>query len=107
MKKNYKAIIEAILFTIGESVELSKISKAIDLSEEETQNIIEEMKKDLESEDRGITIVKLENSYQMCTKTQMYDYLIKIAKQPKKRVLSDILLETLSIIPPVFMAFCT
>ncbi|MBQ1801403.1 SMC-Scp complex subunit ScpB [Lachnobacterium bovis] len=98
MKKNYKAIIEAILFTIGESVELSKISKAIDLSEEETQNIIEEMKKDLESEDRGITIVKLENSYQMCTKTQMYDYLIKIAKQPKKRVLSDILLETLSII---------
>ena len=34
----------------------------------------------------------------MCTKTQMYDYLIKIAKQPKKRVLSDILLETLSII---------
>ncbi|SER60947.1 SMC-Scp complex subunit ScpB [Lachnobacterium bovis] len=98
MEKNYKAIIEAILFTMGDSVELSKIANAIDLSESKTKDIIEEMKKELDSQDRGITIVKLENSYQMCTKTQMYDYLIKIAKQPKRRVLSDILLETLSII---------
>ena len=34
----------------------------------------------------------------MCTKPQMYEYLIRIAKQPKKRVLTDVLLETLSII---------
>ena len=34
----------------------------------------------------------------MCTKPKMYEYLIKIAKQPKKRVLTDVLLETLSII---------
>ena len=34
----------------------------------------------------------------MCTKPEMYEYLIKIAKQPKKRVLTDVLLETLSII---------
>lgn len=34
----------------------------------------------------------------MCTKAEYYEYLIKIAKQPKKRVLTDVLLETLSII---------
>ena len=34
----------------------------------------------------------------MCTDSSMYEYLIRIAKQPKKRVLSDVLLETLSII---------
>ena len=42
--------------------------------------------------------MELEGAYQMCTKPEMYDYLIKIAKQPKKHVLTDVLLETLSII---------
>ena len=50
------------------------------------------------NEDRGIRIIELEDSYQMCTKTEMYEYLIKIAKQPKKYVLTDVQLETLSII---------
>ena len=45
-----------------------------------------------------MSIIELDGSYQMCTKPRMYEYLIKIAKQPKKRVLSDVLLETLSII---------
>ena len=34
----------------------------------------------------------------MCTKAEMYGYLIRIAKQPKKNVLTDVILETLSII---------
>ena len=34
----------------------------------------------------------------MCTKPEMYEYLIRIAKQPKRRVLTDVLLETLSIV---------
>ena len=34
----------------------------------------------------------------MCTRPEIYEYLIKIAKQPKRRVLTDVLLETLSII---------
>ena len=45
-----------------------------------------------------MNIIELDGAYQMCTKPQMYEYLIRIAKQPKKRVLTDVLLETLSII---------
>ena len=41
--KNYEAIIEAILFTMGESVELEKIADAIELDKKETQKIIEQM----------------------------------------------------------------
>lgn len=95
---NYKGIIESILFTMGESVELEKIASAIELDKKKTKKIIEEMQKELNESDRGVTIIELDGAYQMCTKTQMYEYLIKIAKQPKKRVLSDVLLETLSII---------
>ena len=56
------------------------------------------MQKNYEAEDRGITITELDGAYQMCTKPQMYDYLIKVAKQPKHYALTDVLLETLSII---------
>ena len=96
--QNYKAIIESILFTMGESVELSKIAAAIELDKEKTKQLLDELIEDYANAKRGIAIMELDGSYQMCTKPEMYEYLIRIAKQPKKRVLTDVLLETLSII---------
>lgn len=92
------AAVEAILFTMGESVELSKISAAIEKSEKDTRTIIESLMKKYDAPDCGLQIVELENAYQMCTKGSTYDYLIQVAKQPKKQVLTDVLMETLSII---------
>jgi len=97
MDKN-EAIIEAVLFTMGESVPLEKLAGVLGLGIEETQFIIRQMMVRYQDENRGIQIIELENSYQMCTKKEMYEYLIRIAKQPKKQVLTDVLLETLSII---------
>ena len=97
-EKNYKAIVEAILFTMGESVELGRIAEALELEKTEAKKIIEELAADYEKSDRGMKIIELEDAYQMCTKSEMYEYLIRIAKQPKKHVLTDVLLETLSII---------
>ena len=51
-----------------------------------------------EAENRGVRIIELDNSFQMCTKKETYEYLIRIAKQPKRYVLTDVVLETLSII---------
>lgn len=96
--KNYEAIIEAILFAMGKSVELEKIASAIEVSPEETKEIINRMMRHYEDPSIGIKIVELDGAYQMCTKSEMYEYLIKIAKQPKRHVLTDVLLETLSII---------
>ena len=42
-------------------------------------------------------IIELEDSFQLCSKTEYYDVLIKIAKQPKKYTLTDVQLEVLSI----------
>ena len=97
-EKNYKAIIEAILFTMGESVELEKIADAIELDKKTTKKLINEMMQEWNDEGRGVAIMELDGAYQMCTRTEMYEYLISIAKQPKRRVLTDVLLETLSII---------
>ena len=46
----------------------------------------------------GLQIIELDGSYQMCTKSEMYEYLIRIAKQPKRHALTEVLLEKLSII---------
>ena len=43
-------------------------------------------------------IIELEDSYQMCTRTGFYENLIRVAASPKKQVLSEVVLETLSII---------
>ena len=97
-EKNYSAIIEAILFTMGESVSLEKLAEVLELDKKQTHEILEQMMEEWNRTERGITIIELDGAYQMCTKTEMYDYLIKIAKQPKHRVLTDVQLETLSII---------
>ncbi|WP_299120335.1 SMC-Scp complex subunit ScpB [uncultured Eubacterium sp.] len=98
MENNYKAQIEAILFTMGESVEISKIANALEIKPVQVKKIVKEMQKELEDENHGIKIIELDNAYQMCTKPEMYESLIKIAKQPKRQVLTDVLMETLSII---------
>lgn len=97
-ERNYFAIIEAILFTMGESVELEKIAEAIELDIKQTKEILHEMMEQCEDSSFGLQILELDGAYQMCTKPEMYEYLIKIAKQPKRRVLTDVLMETLSII---------
>ena len=93
-----ESIIEAILFTMGESVELNKIAAAIEHDEATTRKLIHQMQDKYRAENRGIHIIELEGSFQMCTKVEMYEYLIRVAKQPRKYVLTDVLLETLSII---------
>ena len=97
-KQRYQAAIEAILFTMGESVEASRIAAALEISIEDVYRLVHDMMEQYKSEERGIKIIELEDSFQMCTKPEQYEALIRIANQPKRHVLTDVLLETLSII---------
>lgn len=97
-REKQEAILEAVLFTMGESVELGKLAEVIGESRENTKEILSEMKEKLNQSNRGISLMELEDSFQLCTKSEMYEYLIKIAKSPRKYVLTDSVLETLSII---------
>nr|WP_294679361.1 SMC-Scp complex subunit ScpB [uncultured Blautia sp.] len=96
--KQIEGVIEAILFAMGDSVELAQIARAIEQDVSTTEKIIRNMMIRYQEEDRGIQIIELENSFQLCTKKEYYDALIRIAMQPKKPVLTDVMLETLSII---------
>ena len=96
--RKIEAAIEAILFTMGESVELSQIAKAIEQDKETTRKLLHNMMDRYQAEERGVQIIELEDAFQMCTKKEYYEYLIRIALQPKKPALTDVMLETLSIV---------
>lgn len=93
-----EAVIEAVLFTMGESVEISRLADVIEEDAKVVKEILKGMEERYAREDRGITLVWFENAVQLCTKEDMYEYLVKIAKTPKKMSLTDTVLETLSII---------
>lgn len=97
-REKAKAVLEAILFTMGEAVECTRLSNVIEETPAETRNILNEMKQEYAGSDRGIDLIELNDSFQLCTKGEMYEYLIKIAKTPRQYVLTDTVLETLSVI---------
>ncbi|MBR2764453.1 MAG: SMC-Scp complex subunit ScpB [Blautia sp.] len=93
-----QAAIEAILFTMGDSVKLSQLADALQISKEQVRKLINEMSGRYDQEDRGIRLMTLEDAVQLCTKKEYYEYLIRIAMHPQKPSLTDVILETLSII---------
>ena len=98
LEKHLEAVVEAVLFTMGKSVELRQLAIATGQSEEETRQAVERLKARYDKEERGMEIIELEDSYQMCTRTGFYENLIRVAASPKKQVLSEVVLETLSLI---------
>lgn len=97
-KNKQKAIIEAVLFSMGEAVSIKKLAEVIDADEKTTRALIEEIKTEMDEESRGITINEIGDAFQMCSKTDMYEYLIDLTNNSRRSVLSDTALETLSII---------
>ena len=91
-------VLEAVLFTMGESVEISRLASVLETDKKEVQQLLLEMQEKYEEEDRGISLMWLEDAVQLSTKADMYEYLVKIAKTPRKMVLTDTVLEILSII---------
>lgn len=96
--KDVEKALEGILFAMGESVTVEVLAQALSVPEFQVEETIMKMQAKWEEEDRGVQIVKLGEAYQMCTSKDVYEYLVKIASQPKKYVMTDVLLETLSII---------
>ena len=93
-----KAIIEAMLFACGRPVELKEIMSNLELSAEDAELIMQSLKLDFESEKRGIELIKIDNSYELCTKKEYYDYIYPLLDSRAKPTLSNAAMETLSII---------
>lgn len=92
------AAIETILFAMGESVETATLADALGIPEEEVREAVQALEERYGLGDSGLCINRFEDSVQLSSRPEYYEYLIKIAKAPKRQVLTDTLMETLSII---------
>ena len=93
-----KSSIEAILFAYGNSVECDRIAEALGVTEKRVKECFGALRKEYEERNSGIRLLELEDSFQMCTAPEHYEELIKLCHVPKKHRLTDIMLETLSIV---------
>ncbi|MGN0391143.1 MAG: SMC-Scp complex subunit ScpB [Wujia sp.] len=96
--KKTEAAIEAVLFSMGDAVSIKDLASVLSIDEKTLEKVLADMMLRYEEEDRGIKIVKLEQSYQLCTKNEYYDILSGLVNMPKKHSLTDSLMETLSIV---------
>lgn len=93
-----KAIIEAILFAAGRQVNIKELMISLELPKDDLENVIVSVQEDYKNQNKGIEIIKIDDSYQLCTKKELYEYIYPILDKRSKPNLSNAALETLAII---------
>ena len=97
-KEKLEAIIEAVLFTMGSAVEKSKLAQVTECKTDEVEEALKGLKEKYASPASGLMLITIDDAVQLCTRSELFEYLVKVAKAPKNYTLSDTAIETLSII---------
>ena len=96
--KEEENLVEALLFSLGRSVSVEEIAICLDMGKDGALLAAERLRERYEERQEGLIIKKLEDRYQMMSHPKTYEGLIRVVKSPRKPALSDVALETLSII---------
>lgn len=99
MNRKPKAILEGILFATGEAVPVKRLAEVMDMTEKEIDTLMSEMATEYnKSSNRGIHLTRLEDSWQLCTKREYYDYIHKLKEKSRRAALTNAGLEVLSVV---------
>ena len=93
-----QSIIEAMLFAAGREVKVKELMNVLELGAEDIDKIILTMKTEYEARNSGMEIIKVDDSYQLCTRKDYYEYIYPLFDNRAKPNISNAALETLSII---------
>ncbi len=96
--RDIQAVIEAVLFAAGDAVELEKLADIVDVDKRSLRGILKKMMDEYTFERRGVHIIRLEDSYQMCTRGEFHDYIAMLAEPRRKQNLSAAAMEVLAIV---------
>lgn len=87
------------MFASGSSVSVKRLSEVLSMTEKEVTDLIWELKNDYDNDSsRGIHIIQLEDSYQLCTKREFYDYIHLLREKNRRASLTNAGLEVLSVV---------
>ena len=96
---NLLGVLEGLLFVVGEEgLTLEQITDILDINLEEAKNLLLELKKSYEADNRGIRINYLGDAFKLTTKKEHKEYYQKLILNPENNTLSQAALETLAII---------
>ena len=107
-EKEYRSSIEAILFSAGDSVDISRLAQALELTESAVEIQMGILMQEYAEAERGITVIKLNNSYQMVSVKEYAPYIRTVMDLRRNTPLSQAALEVLAVIAynqPVTKAF--
>ena len=93
-----EAVVEALLFLSGDAVSLTMIAQTVELDKATTKAVVKSLADKFEQEQRGLRIIELDGSYQMCTAAECFEFIRNMYKNTKKQGMTQALLETLAII---------
>ncbi len=93
-----KGIVESVVFAVGDAVSVSFLADVTETSVKEVTEALSLLAKELEAEDRGIRLAKMEDKYQLCTKEKNGDYVKRALQGRRNSPLSNAALEVLAII---------
>lgn len=106
--ENIKAAIEAVLFSNGQSVERSRIARALEIEEKQVETAVNELIADYKEQKRGINIIKLDDAYQMTASKEYAPQIRTVMDLRRNTPLSQAALEVLAVVAynqPVTKAF--
>ncbi|GAB6108882.1 SMC-Scp complex subunit ScpB [Fusibacter bizertensis] len=97
-RAKFKSIIESLLFAWAEPLSLYKIAKILELKPQTVEQLLEEMKCEYKTHQRGLQIVEANKHYQFSTLKENYIYVEQLCATSKSKGLSNSALEVLAII---------
>lgn len=103
-----KRAVEAILFAAGESVEISRIGEALELTPKKAEKLLEELTEEFNSQNHGFKIMRYKDSYQFVTHKEYEEQIRRVMDLNRKKPLSQAAMEVLAVIAynqPVTKAF--
>lgn len=96
--KEIEAAVEGILFASGEPVAVDRICVALDMDRPTVELVLQRLQDYYSYERRGIRLLKMEDSYQLCSAPEYGDQIRKAFEIRKPAKLSQPALEVLTII---------
>lgn len=96
--KRYQAVLEAVLFASGEPIPVARLADALELEEEDVVRLAEDLAQDYRTRGGGLTILRLDDSYQMCTKRDFAPYIRRAMEIRRNTPLSQAAMEVLAIV---------
>lgn len=93
-----QATLEAVLFAVGEPIEISRLAQSLEVDEETLASALENLSASLEERNSGLCLLKLDDKYQLCTKSDFAAEIRKVLEVKKNAPLSNAAFEVLAII---------